>query len=243
MELRRDLTLFDLTNIVVGSIVGADIYIASALTAGLIGPFAIVVWILAAVCATVLALVFAYCSYYLPLVGGPFAYVSEAFDDFYGFLAGWSLWIAELLSLPVFALAFTPYLEFLLPLTVYQEVLVKGLFLGPLTLVNVLGVRAAGRVNDILTFVKLVPLFSLAPRHAASITPPLPPQRRTALFSAMREPASRAASYSSPVHSSFPMTAICMEGDRDPGTLKTPPRVSLKALKNAFLWEVQHGRE
>ncbi|HTY52993.1 MAG TPA: amino acid permease [Methanomicrobiales archaeon] len=161
MALRRDLTLFDLTNIVIGSIVGADIYIASALTAGLVGPFAIVVWVLAAACATVLALVFAYCSYYLPRVGGPFAYVSEAFDDFYGFLAGWSLWIAELLSLPVFALAFTQYLEFFLPLTFLQEVLVKGLFLGALTLVNVLGVKAAGRVNDVLTLVKLVPLIGL----------------------------------------------------------------------------------
>jgi APA family basic amino acid/polyamine antiporter len=161
MELRRDLTRFDLTNIVVGSIVGADIYIASALTAGLVGPFAIVVWILAAACATVLALVFAYCSYRLPRVGGPFAYVSEAFDDFFGFLAGWSLWIAEILSLPVFAIAFTQYLEFFLPLSPTAEVLVKGLFLGALTLVNIAGVKAAGRANDILTLVKLLPLLAL----------------------------------------------------------------------------------
>jgi APA family basic amino acid/polyamine antiporter len=161
MELRRDLTLFDLTNIVIGSIVGADIYIASALTAGLVGPFAIVVWIAAAVCATILALVFAYCGYYLPRVGGPFAYVSEAFDDFYGFIAGWSLWIAEILALPVFALAFTQYLEFFLRLSLLQEILVKGLFLAALTLVNVVGVRAAGRVNDVLTMVKLLPLIGL----------------------------------------------------------------------------------
>jgi hypothetical protein len=32
---KEELTFFDLTNIIVGSIVGADIYIASALTAGL----------------------------------------------------------------------------------------------------------------------------------------------------------------------------------------------------------------
>jgi len=161
MELRRDLSLFDLTNIVVGSIVGADIYIASALTAGLVGPFAIVVWILAAACATVLALVFAYCSYYLPRVGGPFAYVSEAFDDYFGFLAGWSLWIAEILALPVFAIAFTQYLEFFLPLTLPQEILVKALFLAALTLVNIAGVKAAGKLNDLLTLLKLLPLLAI----------------------------------------------------------------------------------
>jgi len=161
MELRRDLTLFDMMNIVIGSIVGADVYIASALTAGLVGPFAIVVWMLAAVCATVLALVFAYCSCYLPRVGGPFAYVSEAFDDYFGFLAGWSLWIAEILALPVFAIAFTQYLEYFLPLAPLQEVLVKALFLAAITLVNIAGVKAAGKVNDLLTFLKLLPLLAI----------------------------------------------------------------------------------
>jgi amino acid transporter len=130
MAVIRKLSLFDLTNIVVGSIVGADIYIASALTAGIIGPFAIIVWVVAGICAAILALVFAYCSYRLPRVGGPFAYVSEAFDDFYGFLAGWSLWIAEILSLPVFAIAFVQYLEFFIPLNTAGEILVKGTFLG-----------------------------------------------------------------------------------------------------------------
>lgn len=101
MPLKKDLTSFDLTSIVVGSIVGADIYIASALTAGLLGPAAILVWVVEGICATIIALVFAYCSYYVPRVGGPFAFVSEAFDDFYGFLTGWSIWIAEVLSLPV----------------------------------------------------------------------------------------------------------------------------------------------
>jgi len=46
-KLKEELTFFDLTNIIVGSIVGADIYIASALTAGMIGPFSIIVWLIA----------------------------------------------------------------------------------------------------------------------------------------------------------------------------------------------------
>src|SRR5512137_635748 len=117
MALKKNLSLFDVTNIIVGSIIGADIYIASAISAGLLGPFSLVIWIIAGIFATVIALVFAYCSYYVPKVGGPFAFVSEAFDDFYGFLTGWSLWIAELVSLPVFAIAFVRYFEYLLVLT------------------------------------------------------------------------------------------------------------------------------
>jgi len=159
MPLRRDLTSFDVTAIVVGSVVGADIYIASALTAGLVGPFAIVVWVIAAVFATIIALVFASCSFHVPRVGGPFAFVSAAFDDFYGFLTGWSLWIAEMLALPVFALAFVQYLEYLVPLDTAGELAVKAAFLFLLTAVNILGVKAAGRVNDVLTVVKLLPIF------------------------------------------------------------------------------------
>ena len=85
MEFKKDLSLFDVTNIIVGSVIGADIYVASAIIAGLLGPFSLVIWVIAGVFATVIALVFAYCSYYVPKVGGPFAFVSEAFDDFFGF--------------------------------------------------------------------------------------------------------------------------------------------------------------
>jgi basic amino acid/polyamine antiporter, APA family len=161
MDFKKELSLFDLTNIIVGSVIGADIYIASAITAGLLGPFSLVVWVIAGIFATVIALVFAYCSYYVPKVGGPFAYVSEAFDDFFGFLTGWSMWVAELISLPVFAIAFVRYLEYLLPLAMHEEILVKGIFLFSLTAVNIYGVKMAGRVNDALTLIKLAPLLLL----------------------------------------------------------------------------------
>ena len=161
MEFKNVLSLFDVTNIIVGSVIGADIYIASAITAGLLGPFSLVIWIVAGIFATVIALVFSYCSYYVPKVGGPFAFVSEAFDDFYGFLTGWSMWIAELISLPVFAIAFVRYLEYFIPLTTPGEILVKGTFLFGLTAINIIGVKLAGRVNDILTLIKLVPLLIL----------------------------------------------------------------------------------
>jgi amino acid transporter len=161
MRLKRELSLFDLTNIVIGSIVGADIYVASTLTAGLIGPFSIIVWLIAGLFATVIALVFAYCSYYVPKVGGPFAFVSEAFDHFYGFLTGWSMWIAEVLALSVFSLAFVNYLQYFIPLNFFQQIAVKGLFLFVLTFINIIGVKVAGKLNDILTIVKLSPLLLL----------------------------------------------------------------------------------
>lgn len=70
MDFKKELSLFDVTNIIVGSVIGADIYVASAIISGLLGPFSLVIWVIAGIFATVIALIFAYCSYYVPKVGG-----------------------------------------------------------------------------------------------------------------------------------------------------------------------------
>ena len=159
--LRRNLSYFDLMSIVIGAIVGSDIYIVPGLTAGLMGPFAIIVWILAGVISMVLVLVFAYCSYYVPNVGGSYAYATAAFSNFYGFIAGWSMCIAEIIALPVFAIVFTNYLEFFIPLNVGIQMLVRVVFVVALVWINIQGVKAAGRLNDVLTLVKLIPLLMI----------------------------------------------------------------------------------
>jgi len=159
LGLRRDLSYFDLMNIVIGAIVGSDIYIVPGITAGLIGPFAIVVWMAGGVIAMVLAMVFGYCAYYVPGVGGSFAYVSTAFNDFWGFVAGWSMCVAEIVALPVFAIVFTSYLQYFVPLDGGAQFAVKALFVVAFVAVNVRGVKAAGRLNDVLTLAKLTPLL------------------------------------------------------------------------------------
>jgi amino acid transporter len=159
-EFKEELTLFDVTNLVVGAIIGADIYVASALGAGLLGPFSLVAWAVAGVIAIVVALCFAQCSALLPRVGGPYSYAHAAWGPFAGFIVGWSLWLAEWTSLAVFPLAFTRYLMFFLPtLNWFSQVIIMGLFVTFLTVTNIIGVKAAGTTNDILTLIKLVPLI------------------------------------------------------------------------------------
>jgi len=158
LNLKKELSSFDLTSIVVGSVIGADIYITPALVAGMMGPAGIFVWIVAGIFAVVIALVFSYTSYYVPRVGGPFAFVSKAFGNFYGFLTGWAMLSAEMMALPVFAIVFTRYLNYFVELELWEDLLVKGLFLFSLTFVNIIGVKIGGKVNDALTILKLCPL-------------------------------------------------------------------------------------
>jgi basic amino acid/polyamine antiporter, APA family len=164
-KLKSELTLFDVTNLVVGAIIGADIYVASAFGARLVGPFSLVVWIIAGAMAVIIALSFAQCASLLPKVGGPYAYAHAAWGPFAGFVVGWSLWLAEWMSLAVFPVAFTQYLmalPFLSGLNLTLQIIVKMLFVSFLIITNVVGVRAAGRTNDVLTIVKLAPLIFFA---------------------------------------------------------------------------------
>lgn len=165
-SLERKLTLFDVTNLVVGAIVGADIYVASSFGARSLGPFSLVVWVIAGLMAMVIALCFAQCAALVPEVGGPYAYAKQAWGTFAGFIVGWSLWFAELISLAVFPVAFTQYLAFFFP-SLSDSILkyvVIILFVVFLAAINIFGVRAAGRTNDVLTIAKLAPLvfFSIA---------------------------------------------------------------------------------
>ena len=161
------LNLFDVTNLVVGAIIGADIYVASSFGAAYLGPSSLVVWAVAGVIAIVIALCFAQCAAYLPRVGGPYAYEKDAWGLFPGFIVGWSLWLAEWISLAVFPVDFVRYLTFLLPnLDPFLQVLVKVFFVSFLILTNVLGVKAAGRTNDILTIIKLAPLIPWTTQEA-----------------------------------------------------------------------------
>lgn len=158
--LKRELGLFDVVNLVIGTIVGADIYIAAAFGAGYLGPSSIFAWLLAGLMAITIALCFAECSSLLPRVGGPYAYAKEAFGDFAGFMAGWALLIASWSAIAVFPLAFVSYLLYFYPtMPQWLQVIVKILFILILTLINYYGVKEAGRLNDVLTILKLAPIL------------------------------------------------------------------------------------
>lgn len=159
-ELKNGLGFFDVMNLVIGAIVGADIYIAAAFGAGFLGPASLLAWIIAGIMAIIIALCFAECSSIIPKVGGPYAYVKEAFGDFWGFLTGWSLLIAEWSAIAVFPLAFVAYLAYFYPnLSPTVQIMIKVLFVFLLTFINYFGIRQAGKANDVLTILKIAPIL------------------------------------------------------------------------------------
>ena len=160
IELQSKLTLFDATNLVVGATIGADIYIVSSFGAGYLGPASLLAWVVGGVIAIIIALCFAQCAALLPRVGGSYAYAREAWGPLAGFVVGWSLWLAEWVALAAFPVAFVRYLLFFLPDLPYAyQIVAKVLFVIFLAATNIVGSKAAGRTNDVLTILKLSPLI------------------------------------------------------------------------------------
>ena len=162
VTLRRQLNAFDTTNLVVGATIGADIYVAAALCAKLLGPTSLLIWFIGGVMATVVALSFGYCAAIMPRVGGPYAYAKDVAGQFSGFMVGWALVLAEWFSLAVFPVAFVQYfLAFVPTLGSVFQILLKGAFILIIFVTNVIGAKKAGRFNDFLTVVKVTPLLLL----------------------------------------------------------------------------------
>src|SRR5439155_18996277 len=81
-ELKAELTLPDFTLLVVGAIIGADVYIVAALGAGFLGPAQLVAWAVAGILAALVALAFIQCAAIDPDVGGSYSYARTAFGPF-----------------------------------------------------------------------------------------------------------------------------------------------------------------
>src|SRR6185437_8505913 len=161
--LRAQLGLLDATLLVVGAVVGADIYIVAAIGAQFLGPAQLVAWLAAGVLAGFIALSFVQCAMIDADVGGSYAYARLAFGPFAGFVAGWALYAGEWVALSVFPLGVVQYLAPVLPGGAGggAAFLIKVLFILAITLLNIRGVRQSASINDVLTIAKLAPLILL----------------------------------------------------------------------------------
>ncbi|HET9015498.1 MAG TPA: amino acid permease [Thermomicrobiaceae bacterium] len=158
-QLHRALGFLDFTLLVIGAVVGADVYVVSALGAASLGPAQLVAWLAAGVLAALIALTFVQCAAITPEVGGSYAYARDAFGPLGGFLTGWALYLGEWIALPVFPLAFVTYLGTFMPgISAPERLTVAVALVVAATTVNLVGVRTGSLLNDVLTVAKLLPL-------------------------------------------------------------------------------------
>ncbi len=158
----QKLGLFDVTNLIIGAAVGADIYVVASAGSADLGPANLLAWIIAGIFAIIIAVNFAKCAAIIKKAGGSYAYVRETWGDFAGFVVGWAFWLAEVATIAVFPVAFVQYLGFFFPaLTWVEQAIIKAALVAAITYSIIRGTKAAGRTNDVLTLAKLTPLLLL----------------------------------------------------------------------------------
>ena len=162
-EPRRSLGLAATTSIVIGNMVGSGVFLLPASLAPY-GVYSLWGWVVSTAGALLLARVFSRLSRRAPLAGGPYAYPLEVFGDFAGFLLAWMYWISIAAAVAAIAVALASYLGTLVPSLgthpAGAAVALTATWL--LTGVNILGVRAAGRLQLITVVLKMSPLIVFA---------------------------------------------------------------------------------
>ena len=161
---RRSLGLATTTSIVLGNMVGSGVFLLPASLAAY-GIYSLWGWSFSTLGALLLAFVFSNLSRRLPKAGGPYAYPREAFGDFAGFQIAWIYWLSIVGTNAAIAVAFASYLVTFMPSLATSPAagaLAALTATWVLTGINILGVRAAGRLQLITVILKLAPLFVLA---------------------------------------------------------------------------------
>jgi APA family basic amino acid/polyamine antiporter len=163
-EPRRSLGLAATTSMVIGNMVGSGVFLLPASLAAY-GRYSLWGWIVSTAGALLLARVFSRLARRTPLAGGPYAYPREVFGDFAGFLLAWMYWISIAAAVAAIAVAFASYAATFVPLLGRSKLAGAAAALAAswlLTGVNILGVRAAGRLQLITTVLKISPLLVFA---------------------------------------------------------------------------------
>lgn len=156
----RAIGRWDLTALVVNSVIGSGIFGLPALLLALVGWWSPLAFLAAAACLAVIALCLAELASRTEAAGGPYLYAREAFGRFVGLQVGWVTWLVRIASAAANANLFVVYLaEFwagakaALP----RALLLTAIF-AALAVVNYRGVRQGTVVSNFFTVAKTLPL-------------------------------------------------------------------------------------
>jgi amino acid transporter/nucleotide-binding universal stress UspA family protein len=167
MKLSRDLSLFSVTMIGVGAMIGAGIFVLTGIAAGVAGPAILIAFLLNGIVALFTASAYAELGSSMPEAGGGYLWVKESLPQPSGFLSGWMSWMAHSVACSLYAVGFGAYFGELL--TEFQVHFVRSPYLekrilacGLLLLfafINYRGAKETGKAGNIVTVLKIGILF------------------------------------------------------------------------------------
>ena len=186
-ELVRSLSLFTTTMIVIGGVIGSGIFRKPGVMAGQVGSaeLLLLVWLMAGAFTLFGALTNAEIAAMIPETGGQYIFFERIYGPFVAYLYGWAAFVviqtasitavayvfaehaAGFVKLPELSgpmAAFSMHLPFIGDIMPFKEIGIKGLAAGliaALTVINYLGARLGGVVQNIFTVAKVAAMLLL----------------------------------------------------------------------------------
>ncbi len=158
-RLRKDLSLFGLTMVAVGSVIGSGIFLTPSQIASYIpsSELIILAWVLGGILALTGALTLGELGGMFPKTGGIYVYLKEAYGDFVGFLYGWA-YFTVIMSGTVAALsiAFSTYLGYIFPVSATGKVVVSAMLIVIVTIINIFRVKIVEMTTNTFSLLKLI---------------------------------------------------------------------------------------
>ena len=162
--LKKQISLFSLTMIAIGSSIGSGIFRTPSEIARYLPSegLMLLVWMFGGIIAICGALTFAKIAENFSRVGGFYVYLKEAYGELPAFLYGWSMLIViNTGSLAALSLVFTSYLKVFIPISESMELVIAIVSIALLTLMNILGVKFGSLFASIFTSAKLLGIISV----------------------------------------------------------------------------------
>ena len=163
-QLIRALGLWETSAIVVGIMIGTAIFIVPSEITRAVGTprAALMVWAVAGVLSLLGALSFAELAAMMPLAGGQYVYLREAYGSLVSFLCGWAFFIAaQTGGIAVLAVGFAEFLNEFFTMSLWEQRAAAALSIVVFTAINYRGVREGGTVQSILTGLKVAAVMGL----------------------------------------------------------------------------------
>ena len=178
--MKKELSLFDSTCIIVGIIIGVGIYEIAPIVAGCMQSTAGIlgIWLVGGILALAGAICYSELATAFPRQGGDYVYLNRAYGNWAGYIFGFSqMFIIRPGDIALMAFVFARYASTLYPVFGKSFAFYAGGAIAVLTLINILGVKQGKWTQNILTVIKALGLAGiviaglLAPGSTAQAQP------------------------------------------------------------------------
>lgn len=161
----QTLSIWDVTMITVGIVIGAGIFQTPSLVANIAGSpvWMFAAWVLGGVLSLIGALTYAELATAYPSAGGDYSFLTRAYGRNLSFLFAWARSLVIVTgSIALLGFILGDYLTRLMSLGAHSSAIYAGLAVLLLTAVNIVGLRSSSRLQNVLTILEIGGLLFVA---------------------------------------------------------------------------------